>query len=313
MTPNLLDFSQQRELALHASIVADVTAVAAPLGIATLIVGAFARDLHLLYRHAIETQRQTEDIDFALAVPDWPAFEALKERLISSGAFRPSKVAHRIQHRNDLPVDLLPFGNVETSERKIAWPPRGEVVMDVFGFREALASAHDIVLPGAVRTKVVSLPALALLKIVCWKDRHYQAPRKDAHDLHLILGNYLHAGNEDRLWNEFLDWAQEEDFQYELAGARMLGHDMRELLDADGIHRLGDLLSEQADSRTPARLPSEMNADEPDRARAPTWRDAARCGRTRPRSPALIGFCTLLKPSALCFKYIGRSIALLSQ
>ena len=269
MTATLLDFSQRRELALHAGIVADVESAAAPLGIATLIAGAFARDLHLLYCHGIETQRQTEDLDLALAVPDWTAFEALKDRLIASGAFRPSPTAaHGLRHQNDLPIDLVPFGNVETSERKIAWPPRGEVVMDVFGFREALATAHDVVLPGNARTKVVSLPALALLKIVCWQDRHYRSPRKDAHDLHLILRNYLHAGNEHRLWDEFLEWTQDDDFQYELAGARMLGHDMHALLDDDGIDRIGSLLSEQADTRIPARLPSEMNADEPDRARA---------------------------------------------
>jgi predicted nucleotidyltransferase len=61
--------------------------------------------------------------------------------------------------------------------------------MDVFGFREALATACDVVLPGGARTKVVSLAALVLLKLVCWNDRHYGAPRKDAHDLNLILHN----------------------------------------------------------------------------------------------------------------------------
>ena len=140
--------------------------------------------------------------------------------------------------------------------------------MDVFGFREALATAHDVVLPDNVRTKVVSLPALALLKIVCWQDRHYHSPRKDAHDLHLILRNYLHAGNEYRLWDEFLDWTQEDDFRYEIAGARMLGHDVRALLDGKSIYRIAGVLSEQADSKIPARLPSEMDAHEPDRARA---------------------------------------------
>jgi predicted nucleotidyltransferase len=160
MTATLLDFSRRRELALYAAVVTDVEAAAAPLGIATLIAGAFARDLHLLYRHGIDTERQTEDLDFALAVPDWGTFEALQTRLIESGAFQQSATAvHRLRHRNDLPIDLVPFGNVETRDRKIAWPPRGVVVIDVFGFREALAAAHELVLPGRVRTKVVSLPA----------------------------------------------------------------------------------------------------------------------------------------------------------
>lgn len=269
MTATLLDFSQRHDLAQHAAIVADVEATATTLGIAPLIVGAFARDLHLVYGHGIETQRQTEDLDFALAVPDWAAFEALQQRLIASGAFTVSAtVAHRLRHRNNLPIDLVPFGSVETRERRIAWPPSGEVVMDVFGFREALVTAHEVVLPGDVSTRVLSLPALVLLKIVCWQDRHYKSPRKDAHDLVLILKNYLPAGNQARLFDKFADWMQEDGFDYERAGARLLGHDVRALLDDEGIERVGGLLSEQASSRTPARLPAEMSPADPDRARA---------------------------------------------
>ncbi|HEV7801871.1 MAG TPA: nucleotidyl transferase AbiEii/AbiGii toxin family protein, partial [Burkholderiales bacterium] len=176
--------------------------------------------------------------------------------------------AHRMQHRTGLPVDFVPFGRVETRERTIEWPPRGEVVMDVFGFGEALATALDVVLPGDARTKIVSLPALALLKIVCWEDRHYRSPRKDAHDLHLILKTYLQAGNGHRLWKEFVDWTQEDGFDYGLAGARMLGRDVHVLLDDEGLDRVSGLLSKQVDPDNPGRLPSEMNIDEPDRARA---------------------------------------------
>jgi predicted nucleotidyltransferase len=268
MTTTLLDFSRRPELALHGSVIADVQAATGPLGINSLIAGAFARDLHLLYTHGIEPRRETEDLDFALAVPDWPAFEALKLRLLASGAFTASATAHRLRHRCGLPVDFVPFGPVETSERTIAWPPSGDVVMDVFGFREALATALDVVLPGNARTRLVSLPALALLKVVCWEDRHYRSPRKDAHDLHLILRNYLQAGNEHRIWASFVDWTQEDGFDYELAGARMLGHDVRALLDRVGIDRVSALLSKQVDPDNPGRLPSEMNIDDPDRARA---------------------------------------------
>ena len=269
MTATLLDFSQRPDLGLHAEIVGDIASVAEPLGITPLIVGAFARDLHLLYRYGIETLRQTEDLDFALAVPDWGAFEGLQAQLIRTRRFSPSPTAaHRLRHRNDLPIDLVPFGSVETRERKIAWPPRGEVVMDVFGFREAQASACDVVFPGDVRGHVVSLPALGLLKIVCWRDRHYASPRKDARDLMLILKHYLQAGNQARLFDEFVDWTQEGTFDYERAGARMLGHDVRALLDDQGIERVGGLLTEQADTRRPARLPAEMGPGDPDRARA---------------------------------------------
>lgn len=267
MTNTLLDFSLRPELALHARVVADVEAAAAPMGIAPLIAGAFARDLHFQYRAGIATQRQTEDIDFALAVPDWEAFEALSQRMISSGAFQASTTAaYRLRHRNGWPVDLLPFGGVESADRKIAWPPRGDFVMDVFGFREALADAHPVLMPGNVQTRVVSLPALALLKIVCWQDRHYASPRKDAHDLQMILRHYLAAGNESRLWDEFAGWTEDNDFDYELSSPRMLGHDMGRLLDGKGLAQVTRILQQQTDSDNPGLLPGEMNLHEPDRA-----------------------------------------------
>lgn len=269
MTAILLDFSQRPELALHARVVADIESVAAPMGISPMITGAFARDLHLLHGCCIDMQRKTEDIDFGMAVADWTAFAALREGLSASGNFQASPgVVHRLRHRNGLPVDLVPFGsNIETDKRKIAWPPAGDVVMDVFGFREALASAQPVMLPGNVQTWVVSLAALALLKIVCWQERHYRSPRKDAHDIALILQNYLAASNEARLWDEFLDWTQRDDFQYELAGPQMLGHDMGLLLDSPGRDFVAGLLLAQVDPDQPGVLPSEMSLNEPERAR----------------------------------------------
>jgi predicted nucleotidyltransferase len=263
MTGTLLDFSQRRELTLHGSIAAAVEAGAASLGVEILIVGAFARDLHLLYRYAARNERY----DFALAVDDWDTFDKLKDELIATGNFIESRSPQRLRHRNQLPVDLVPFGRVESKDRKIVWPPDSDVVMDVFGFKEALAAAQGVVLPGNVRTKVVSLPALALLKLVCWQERHADFPRKDAQDLHLILRNYLDAGNADRLWDEFIGWTADEKFEAELAGPRMLGHDVCLLLNNDGIRRVEGILLDETQS-SPSVLPNQMNADDPSRAEA---------------------------------------------
>ena len=138
--------------------------------------------------------------------------------------------------------------------------------MDVFGFREALAAAQPVLLPGNVQTRVVSLAALALLKIVCWQDRHYASPRKDAHDLQMILHYYLEAGNEARLWDEFVDWTQDDSFDYELAGPRMLGRDVGRLLDPPGRDQVVVVLLQQVDTGQPGLLPNEMNPREPERA-----------------------------------------------
>jgi predicted nucleotidyltransferase len=261
----LLDFSQQRELGLHAQVIADVQAVATALGVQPLVVGAFARDLHLTYAHRIPVTRQTADIDFALAIDGWMAFGELRSQLVASGRFAETKSAHRLRY-GELPIDLVPFGLVETPERTIAWPPQGAIVMDVFGFQEAQRAAIEVLLPNDVRVQIVSLPALALLKLVCWQDRHLRSPRKDASDLQLIITNYLKAGNEERLWDEFVDWTQEHDFDYEESGFRMLGHDVALLLDAGGRTRITALLEAQSDTDAPGALPVEMNSQRPEQA-----------------------------------------------
>lgn len=269
MTNTSLDFSRRRELTLYARVIADVQDVAGTLRVPTMITGAFARDLHIYYAHGINTVRETEDVDFALAVPDWKSFADLKHRLIETGRFRDSPGARqRLRHTSDLPVDLVPFGGVETASRHLDWPPGGDIRMDVFGFREVVASAWRIRLPEGVEASVVSLSALALLKIVAWQDRHYRMPMKDAHDLMLIAANYLDLGNQDRLWDEFQAWTEEDDFDTNRAGARMLGVDIAKLLDEDGRERVAAILAEQADTDTPGLLPREMCSWNEERARA---------------------------------------------
>lgn len=267
MKKPLLALSHRAELSLHARVVADVQAVAMPLGIAMLITGAFARDLHLHYAWGVPVQRQTGDVDFALAVSDWAAFEVLRSQLVTTGRFALVRgVPHRLRHCGGLPVDLVPFGAIETEQRRIAWPPAGDVVMDVFGFREAQACAVGVDLPQGVQTAVVSLPALAWLKIVCWQDRHLRSPGKDAQDFQQVLNHYLDAGNEPRLWDEFLPWTQEDGFDYVLAGARMLGRDIAAQLDAQALARVSAIIAEQAQPERPGVLPGQMNPRSPEQA-----------------------------------------------
>lgn len=261
----MLDFSQRNELGLHAGVIAAVQAVASAMTVRPLIVGAFARDLHLVYAYSVPVQRQTEDIDLALAVEDWTTFERVRMALLASGTFAETKSYHRLRH-GALPIDLVPFGTLETTYRTIVWPPEGETVMDVFGFREAQQTAIDVLLPNDVQTKVVTLPALALLKLVCWQDRHLRSPKKDASDLQLIVANYLHAGNESRLWAEFVALTQENDFGYDAAGAHILGHDIAALLDSDGRVRVSALLGAQSNGEAIGRLPIEMDPMRPERA-----------------------------------------------
>jgi predicted nucleotidyltransferase len=268
MTVTLLNFSQRLELELHAKLIADVQAVAVELNVPTMLAGAFARDRHALYAHGIDPARQTEDIDIALVVENWDAFRDFKQHLIRTGCFSEVPSARqRLRHRSDLPVDLVPFGGVETETRQVDWPPGGEFRMNVFGFQEAYSASLPVRLPGPVDAQVVSLPALALLKIVAWQERHYDQPGKDAADLALIARNYLAMGNEKRMWEEFLSWTEENNFDADRAGARMLGVDIAALLDEAGRERIAAIIAGQADTDSPGVLPREMLPYDAERAR----------------------------------------------
>jgi predicted nucleotidyltransferase len=270
MTTFSYNFSQLPELARHAEVIAAVHGPAAARGIDLMIAGAFARDLHLRYGHGIAPQRQTEDIDIALAVASWADFAALRRHLIAEGGFAEAAgIAHRLCYRGkhmEMPIDIVPFGGLESPDRKIAWPPSGNEVMDVFGFREALGSAVTVLLPGKLAIKVVSLAALVVLKLNAWQSRHYTAPRKDAYDLQLISKHYLDAGNRDRLWTEFAAWTESDSFDYEIAGARMLGFDAGALLNPEGRRRMAILLIQQTNESGAGVLAGEMNRNDPDRA-----------------------------------------------
>jgi predicted nucleotidyltransferase len=65
------------------------------MGVPGIVVGAFARDLHLHYGAGIPIQRGTEDIDFAFTVNSWSTVGQNSKRydrgLLSPKVFEPSK------------------------------------------------------------------------------------------------------------------------------------------------------------------------------------------------------------------------------
>lgn len=154
---------------------------------------------------------------------------------------------HRLRYQTDWVVDLIPFGGVESRPGYIAWPRDHAIVMRVLGFREALAHTITVRLPGPMEVQVVSPAGLAILKLLAWEDRRHEFPTKDAQDFALIARTYLEAGNRDRLFDQFVSLVEAEDFDYQLAGAKMLGHDMAAIADEQALAEIRKILSREAD------------------------------------------------------------------
>jgi predicted nucleotidyltransferase len=258
MTDISHDFSQKPDLFPLAEVVQAVQMAATPLGIEFFLMGAAARDLLLLHAHGIEG-RGTEDIDFAVMVGDWDAYESLRDALIKSGQFsaRPGPALHRLRHRSGPPLDMIPFGGVERADRTIAWPPDKATVFDCFGAREAFDAGLLVKLPNGVVLRVASIPSMVILKAAAWNDRKHTQPGKDASDLLLFLRNYMNCGNLERAATQHRDLFDAPDFDYETAGARLLGRDIIGILDAAGLRRLMTILSGEADPEGELLLASQ--------------------------------------------------------
>jgi predicted nucleotidyltransferase len=270
MTESSIDLSNRRELAIFAEVIAAVLAHASATQV--LIVGATARDLLLTYGHGLEIARGTTDIDFAMAVADWAEFDRIRASLIESGEFKPAADGlHRLKHRNGIPVDIVPFDGVEDEDRQIAWPPQRDLVMKVLGYREALAAAVKVRMPGGFIVNVVSLPALAIMKLVAWTERRHTAPKKDAYDLWLLLRTYSDAGNQERLYSGDLHLLEVESFDYESAGAWLLGADARDVIErshdpAEAVATLDGILAPEIDREGKLRLVADINPQDPAKA-----------------------------------------------
>lgn len=264
MTASSLDLSARADLAWLADLIGD--AQQAVPSVEWLIVGALARDLHLSYAHGIRIDRVTTDTDLALAIADWAQFADVRGALLRSGHFLADRgVEHKLLHRSQRALDVVPFGDIEDRSGVIAWPPSGAMTMSVVGYREALAGSISLQLPHKQHARITSIAGLIVLKFIAWSERHRTAPGKDAYDLRLILTHYLDAGNLQRLYEDHTDLI-DADFDYSLASARLAGRDASALLHRHGDQsqtvrkRLNSILGAEADPEGPRVLIGQTGA-----------------------------------------------------
>lgn len=256
MKSMLFDLSDKLDLQPLAEVVHPLQTVADRLGAQFFLMGAAARDVMLLHAYGIDTKRKTEDMDFGVMVADWPRFDALRHALIAGGEFEAvsNDATHKLWHRSGRPLDIVPFGEVERADRTLAWPPDEQTVFDCFGMREAMQASHQVRLPAGASVSVASLPALALLKITAWQDRKHTHPRRDAPDLMLYLRHYLDCGNYDHAANQHPDLFEAADYEHDVTSARLLGRDLRQLLDQTAAERALQILQPEADGQGPRLL-----------------------------------------------------------
>jgi predicted nucleotidyltransferase len=208
-----------------------------------LVTGASARVLLLESVYGMEQGRATEDIDFAVMVESWPHFDRLVEDICSNPQFaRDPKQAQRIRYLQDFYLDLVPFGGVESEDAAIEWPPHGDVVMSVAGFREALADAIKVRVNEAIDVPVGSPAGLLMLKLLAWGERRLTQPNRDAADIAYFLRNGTALIMEAVLFEQHLEVVAEADYDIDLAASFVLGAHIGSLTSSNTRKRLASIL-----------------------------------------------------------------------
>jgi predicted nucleotidyltransferase len=248
----MLSVAPERPVApLALEVLTLVDRVARGLGLDYFVTGAMARDILLYHVFGLETGLATLDIDVAVALDSWQEFDVIKTHLIETGAVTADRNRpHRLFHRTSptgkrYPFDLLPFGGIEQRPSEIAWPPDLSTVMNVAGYREALAAAEQVDLGRGFVVRVTSLPSLAVLKLFAWDDRGFENSR-DAVDFAILLRSYSEAGNEDRLYGEEMQLFEAVDYNIDLAGPRLLGKDAARIIAPSTRAQVTALLDDHA-------------------------------------------------------------------
>jgi predicted nucleotidyltransferase len=215
-----------------------------------VVAGATARDIVLKHVFSREPARATQDVDVAVCAVDWKSYESMIDELLKVEGFRRDSSAQQrlmfthAETRRTIPLDIVPFGDIEERDGTIAWPPKGEFVLTVLGFREAVETALQVEIDPGIVVPVVALPALTLLKLIAWQDRR-QVENKDAYDLFFILQNYLWAGNEERVFgDDAIDLMETYEFNDSLASCALLGRDARKIALPETLEKIRSLLSE---------------------------------------------------------------------
>lgn len=246
---------------LTLSVIREVRDAASDLGLEAFMVGATARIILLEHVFGLHTGRATRDIDFAFAVESWGQFQSIKQRLISTSLFEEmERVAQRLIYKptdinHKFVVDIIPFGGLADEKSTIVWPPDMSVLMNVAGYSDAHASAIPVEVEPGLVISVASIPGIAVLKLFAWDDRGRGDP-KDAIDLVTLLRQYSEAGNQERVYEDAIAALEAAEYDVELAGAWLLGHDAVALSSPATQSQLNSLL---ADSSLVERLVTDMS------------------------------------------------------
>ncbi len=238
-------------------MLADLEAVFLRFGIDFYLVGAVARDIHLSAKEQLTSARGTKDVDLAITISDEGQYNQVKAALVETGLFEAHETeAIKLMYKNSIEVDLLPFGDIEQSNRNVRLT-NPTFVLNMPGFTEVYPFVKDFELDNGQIIKVCTMEGIVLLKLIANNDRPQRT--KDITDIEHIIQSYFGLYDDDiyTVHYEILELYDTNDADYiQLVCARLIGRKMKTMLEASPelAQRINAILSKRETARWHAML-----------------------------------------------------------
>lgn len=221
------------------------------------IVGARARDIAMKLMNGDEPKRRTEDLDVAIAIPDWQTFDAICNTLSKNHFVRKNNTQKFYYHGEnddiDFEVDIVPFGGVAVDEM-IGWPPEGNPVMSVKCFQDVMNHAISVNVNGEFTMNMAPLAGQFLIKLDTWNDRNLSTD-KDAEDMVFILKNYLDVqfSMDDNVPPDVITF-EEERTDSIIWSTQWLAYDISKMLSTEHLSFYSELIKKELSKEEKSNL-----------------------------------------------------------
>ena len=223
------------------------------------VIGAMARDI-IMSLHGEKARRATQDLDIAIAIPDWSKYKMVEEGILKIEGFeKDTSQKQRFMYEGIFIVDIVPFGDIMKEDDKIFWPPDETVAMTVLGFEEVQKATKKVNIDNDFTIEVASLDGVFVLKLVAWNDRNINS-KKDADDMAFIIANYLSINEERAATDHYANIYMDDNFNTNTAGAKLLGIDVSNLLKGSPQtkEKLANILKTEIAKKEDSRLINQM-------------------------------------------------------
>jgi predicted nucleotidyltransferase len=228
-------------------------------GIRFYVIGAIARDI-ILNIHGEIAQRVTCDLDIAIAISDWGAYNNVEKGIVEIEGFKKDlNQKQRFFYLDVFPIDIVPFGEIRKKSDKIFWPPDESVALTVLGFEEVQKSTEKIIIDDSLTIDVASLDGIFILKLFSWTDRNIEN-NKDADDIAFIINNYLNINEKRAIDEHYDDIYLSDNFSNNTAGAKLLGIDVASILQNNSEAKLKiiEILEQEISKAEESRLINQI-------------------------------------------------------